>query len=60
MLPAVMTRDNWHKLRTVLGPLEESGCSIVLSFYDVAVSLCSTTRQTKPNAGLMRCCENFW
>ena len=28
MFPAVMTRDNWHELCAVLGPVEESGCSI--------------------------------
>ena len=38
MLIAVMTRDNyWYKLRAVLGPVEESGCSIAVT------SLCHYT-----------------
>ena len=43
------------ELRTVLSPVEESGCSIALSCYDVAVSLFSSTQRTELHAGLMRC-----
>ena len=50
-LPAVMTRDNWHKLHAVLGPVEDSGCSIAVSFCGVTVSLCSTTQQTNNISG---------
>ena len=60
MFPAVMTRDNWHELYAVLGPVEESGCSIAQSFYDVAVSLRSSTQRTQLHAGLKRCCRNLW
>ena len=50
MLPAVMKRYNLHKLRAVLGPVEESGCTIAVSFCDVAVSLCTSTPQhNKPS-----------
>ena len=48
------------ELRAVLSPVEKSGCSIAVSFYDVVVSLCSSTQQSKLHAGLMRCCGNFW